>query len=371
MTDTNDSSAIPKAIIHVIDPERENTFRALAATSGYLKAQSRTKILVKCTQCEMGMEKPRKCSKECFVLLTRVPKEKLVRALPMIDTDRDLTLDRACHDRPAHKPICHEVEDSSGVLKLVRMFSVNPLLMMYLKVGIVLDCNLLNDPRIGFEVPFVARVDIAFEPSDIFDFVGLYFDDKVVREKLQGMVQVNAMTSWYTGMQGARPLTPQRLNQWLEARAKHNTEGYTKDPVGLLDFSSTGISRNNKTVTYTVSVGCHVPPVILEMAMEREPFVRVCPLAGTRFKQPMNAMTCLEYINIHIRADTQNQLRLRTEMREQDREIILAAGRDEDEVPARVLKEKMEREILYNNIVRQGQGARGPETQRAAGQRMR
>jgi hypothetical protein len=63
MTDTNNSSTIPHAVIHVIDPERENTFRRLAATSGFLKAQSRNKILMKCTQCETEMEKPRKCSK--------------------------------------------------------------------------------------------------------------------------------------------------------------------------------------------------------------------------------------------------------------------------------------------------------------------
>lgn len=347
MTDTNNSSTIPHAVIHVIDPERENTFRRLAATSGFLKAQSRNKILMKCTQCETEMEKPRKCSK-CRSVLYCSPE---------------------CQKKnwPTHKRICHEVEDSSGVLKLVRMFSVNPLLMMYLKVAIVLDCNLLNNPRIGFEVPFVASVDIGFEPSDIFDFVGLYFDDKIVREKLQGMLQVNAVTPWYPGMQGGRPLTPQRLNQWRDIRARHNADGYTKDPVGLLDFSSEGLSRNNRRLTYAVSVGCHISPVILEMAMEHEPFVRVCPLAGTRFKQPKTAMTCLEYINIHIRADTQNQLRLRTEMTEQDKEIILAAGRDEDEVPARVLKEKMKREIIYNNIVRQDKGAHSldSETQRA------
>jgi hypothetical protein len=54
-------------------------------------------------------------------------------------------------------------------------------------------------------------------------------------------------------------------------------------------------------------------------------------------------------------------------MTEQDKEIILAAGRDEDEVPARVLKEKMKREIIYNNIVRQDKGAHSldSETQRA------
>lgn len=351
MTDTNNSPVVPNAIIHVIDPDREKTFRALAATSGYLKAQSRNKILLKCTQCETEMEKPRKCSK-CRSVLYCSPE---------------------CQRKnwPFHKRICHEVEHSSGVLKLVRMFSVNPLLMMYLKVGIVLDCNLLNNPRIGFEVPFLASVDIGFEPSDIFDFVGLYFDDKIVREKLQGMVQVNALTPWYPGMHSGRPLEPQRLNQWREIRAKHNADGYTTDPVGLLDFSCSGLSNNNKTVTYAVSVGCHIPPVVLEMAMEREPFVRVCPLAGTRFKQPMNAMTCLEYINTHIRADTQNQLRLRGEMTEQDKEVIRAAGRDDDDVPARVLREKMEREIMYNNIVRQSQGARSPAEPHRARQKMR
>ncbi|KAG1785740.1 uncharacterized protein HD556DRAFT_1314010 [Suillus plorans] len=51
MTDTNDSSAIPNAIICVIDLEQDNTFRALAATSGYLKAQSRNKIRLELLYC--------------------------------------------------------------------------------------------------------------------------------------------------------------------------------------------------------------------------------------------------------------------------------------------------------------------------------
>lgn len=47
MTDTNDSSAIPNG---VIDPEQDNTLRALAATSGYLNwAQSQNQIRLKCT----------------------------------------------------------------------------------------------------------------------------------------------------------------------------------------------------------------------------------------------------------------------------------------------------------------------------------
>jgi len=57
------------------------------------------------------------------------------------------------------------------------------------------------------------------------------------------------------------------------------------------------------------------------------------------------------YINVHIREDTQNQLRLRTEMTEKDKEIIRAAGRNEDTLPVRILKEKMQRECMYANIV--------------------
>lgn len=53
---------------------------------------------------------------------------------------------------------------------------------------------------------------------------------------------------------------------------------------------------------------------------------------------------------MHVRADKQNQLRLRAEMTEQDKEAIRAAGRDEETLPARILKEKMEREHLYANV---------------------
>jgi hypothetical protein len=60
--------------------------------------------------------------------------------------------------------------------------------------------------------------------------------------------------------------------------------------------------------------------------------------------------TWYRYINLHVRADKQNQLRLRAEMTEQDKEAIRAAGRDEETLPARILKEKMEREHLYANV---------------------
>lgn len=95
----------------------------------------------------------------------------------------------------------------------------------------------------------------------------------------------------------------------------------------------------------------HIPAVALTIARRREPFVCVSAVTGALLKQPMSAAACLEFVNLHIRADKQNQLHLRTGMTEQDLEAIRAAGRGEDALPARILKEKMQREHLYADFV--------------------
>lgn len=285
----------------------------------------------------------------------------------------------ALNDRSNHKPTCHADERSSGIFKLVQMFSVNPVLMGYLKVGIVFECGLLDNPRIGFDTPFLARIEIAIEPSDVLNFGGLYVNDPTVEEKLQGMLQVNAITAWQSPSMRA-PLTPKRLNTWREARARCNAEGFAEDPVGLIEFVG---RRRTADSGNSMTAELHIPTMTLAVAMTRAPFTAVSAFTGIRTEKPLSAASCLEsvprsyaavnplmitmhrFINSHIRADKQNQLRLRTEMTEHDREIIRAAGRDENDEPARVLREKMSREIMYNNIKRQGQGASSPETQRA------
>jgi hypothetical protein len=205
------------------------------------------------------------------------------------------------------------------------MFTSNPLIMGFLKLSVIFNCGLLDNPGIGIDVTFVARVDIGIEPSDILDFIGLYHGDKAVEEKLQGM----------------------RLHLWREIREKYNAEGFAKDPVGLVEFVDGSCGGDWKN---GITVGLHIPTTVIDMARKREPFVRVSAVTGAQFKQPMSAMACLEYINVHIREDTQNQLCLRTAMIEEDKEIIRAAGRNEGTFPARILKEKMGREHMYANI---------------------
>jgi hypothetical protein len=241
------------------------------------------------------------------------------------------------------------------------MFSVNPVLMGYLKIGIVFECGLLDNPRIGFDTPFLARIEIAIEPSDVLNFGGLYVNDPTVEEKLQGMLQVNAITAWQSPSMRA-PLTPKRLDTWREARARCNAEGFAEDPVGLIEFIGRRCTADSGN---SITAELHIPTMTLAIAMTRAPFTHTFAVTGIQTKKPMSAESCLEsvprscvamwplmiaihrFINSHIRADKQNQLRLRTGMTEQDKEVIRAAGRNEDTFSARILKGKMQREQLY------------------------
>jgi hypothetical protein len=170
------------------------------------------------------------------------------------------------------------------------MTSINPVIIGYLKVGIVFVCGLLDNPRIGFDTPFLARVEIAIEPSDVLNFVGLYLNDKTVGEKLQGMVQFNGITPWKSPSMQA-PLTPQRLNLWREARARCNAEGFGKDPVGLIEFVGCRFAYDTGN---SMTTELHIPAIALAIARRREPFVGVSAVTGTQIKKPMSAAACLE-----------------------------------------------------------------------------
>jgi len=76
-TDMNNSSATPRAVVvhHAIHPERDKQFRALAVSSGFLKANQKM-FRVRCTQCQMTLEKPLKCAK----VIVKYPND--VRGVP-------------------------------------------------------------------------------------------------------------------------------------------------------------------------------------------------------------------------------------------------------------------------------------------------
>jgi len=158
------------------------------------------------------------------------------------------------------------------------------------------------------------------------------------------MVQLNAITAWNMQI----PFPPKRISMWHEARARCNTTGFAKDPIGLIEFVGCGPAHGRVN---SMTVELHIPAKTLAIARRREPFEYLSAITGIIIKQPMSAVSCLESANLHIRADKQNQLRLRAEMTERDKEAIRAAGRDEDALPSRALKEKMRRECLYVDLL--------------------
>jgi hypothetical protein len=321
MTDANEPPTREIIPVHVIHPDRDNLFRIAATPSDLIKKNVKT-FGVQCTQCQKTLDKLLKCSKCKGVWYCS----------------------KECQKKhwSVHKSACHEVERSSGALKFVRVFFANITLMMFLKVAIIYDCGLLDNPRLGFDVPFMARVDIAIEPTDILDFTRLYLNNGPIAEKLKGMVQVNAVSAWDPNTHP--PLTPMRLRLWRDARAQSTASGYGKDPVGLIEFLN--YTENSTTTAF------HISSSILDVARRRQPFLCSSAIMGNRFEKPMDSATCIEYINLHIRADEQNQLLLRTEMTEQDKEVIRASGRNEDSLPVSLLNLKMQRELLYANMMK-------------------
>ncbi|KAG1719280.1 hypothetical protein EDB19DRAFT_1786098 [Suillus lakei] len=342
MTDANTPTAREIVHIHVTHPDRDNLFRAAATPSDLIKRNVKT-FGVQCTQCQKTLDKLLKCSKCKGVWYCS----------------------KECQKKhwPAHKPACHDVERSSGALKFVWTFYANITLMTYLKVAVIYECGLLDNPRLGFDVPFMARIDIAIEPTEILDFAGLYLDGRTGEEKLKGMVQVNTVSAYDPNTHP--PLTPMRLRLWREARAQSNAAGFGKDPVGLIEFLN--YTENSTTVAF------HISSSIVNTARRRQPFLCTSAVTSNQIEKPMDfcdmyrvgaltphivdfnkcglTIALYRYINLHIRADEQNQLLLRTVMTEQDKEVIRAAGRNEDSLPVSILNFKMQRELLYANIM--------------------
>jgi hypothetical protein len=201
---------------------------------------------------------------------------------------------------------------------------------------LVFDFDLVKKP--APDTPFMARIDVGLEPSDITVFFKLYADmyGDTEPEKIEGMLQINAVTP---SPQSITPY-PHRMDFWRKAREELCAMGKASTHAIIVEFVSNGAPG---------AFTCVLPilPSALFIVKENSPFENLSALTGPS-STPMSATACLEFINTFIRADTRNQLLLRMNMREEDRETIRAAGRGvKDTMAITILKEKMARERVY------------------------
>lgn len=145
----------------------------------------------------------------------------------------------AYRHRPEHKPIC----GAAGIPKLIKSLIANPDLLVPLGGCFILAFDLINRARCS--EPLVARLDVALEPSDIFNCAEIFLglgegtlasgsgSKKAGKGKnYDGMLQVNA----FTPITNPKRITDSHRVVWQRERAKADAAGYSANEVVLMDI---------------------------------------------------------------------------------------------------------------------------------------
>ncbi|KAJ7726109.1 hypothetical protein B0H16DRAFT_1735813 [Mycena metata] len=192
-------------------------------------------------------------------------------------------------------------------------FLANPFLNLYLQAYLILHFDLLRHPHV--DPPFNARVDIGIEPAEIPDFLDIFLGNQPRAGETKGMVQVNAVTP--LELIAAAELSPERA-----------------------------LFGNGESVQ-TIASTIRIHPVAMELVCRAEPQVRTSAITGEVTEVPFNFDTAL---NMHIRADKNDQLLLRTTLRPSDVQNIRDAAANLPTHSTRVLRAKMARESIYTPV---------------------
>ncbi|KAF8150218.1 hypothetical protein B0H34DRAFT_180141 [Crassisporium funariophilum] len=237
-----------------------------------------------------------------------------------------------------HKLHCGQAAaEGPGIKKLVANFKANRMLSHFLQVCLALEFDLHTSP--SPDTPFFVNIDVGIEPCKITDFMNLFTHGaKFDKAIMEGMLQLDHLASERSGMP-SRPLTATQRTVWEFAREESRKAGSGENAVVVVQF----LNNCSQAITCTFVVTDEA----LEEAREAEPFVVGSALTGAKTTQPLNINTCLEFINTHIRSDVRNQLLLRADMRDSDKQLIRDAGRDKNAHAPQALLLKMKRESVY------------------------
>jgi len=209
--------------------------------------------------------------------------------------------------------------------------------MIHLQTCLIFEFDLLRDPLA--DTPLLARFDVGIEPSDITIFMKLLFGADVGTD-IEGMFQINDFS---VDRSQGRPLQPKWMEMWRDRKRQLAAAGFPSDPVVIVEFA-------NDFHTH-IFFAINIPEPLFGFARKATPFEKVSALTSAKVQIPMTTTSCIDFINMHIRSDTRNQLLLRTKMTEADIELIKGVACGDQREAVQVLRKKMDREAIYKPIL--------------------
>ena len=286
-------------VIHTTHPLSQESFRMMATPPEVIEA-NKSKSQFRCTACSTTRNKLPTCQRVSMTFYFSLKNLqsyglqcKSVWYCSKECQKTDWYVNRSVFSsessplfRPRHKTWCTVSDRPKGVQELVKTLASNVTLITMLQVCAALDLDLNRNRELGFKVPFMSRVDIAIEPSNVHSFVKLFLTDEPYGEKMEGMIQINHFYSLIPGKSGNAPLTKMRDNMWRVEREKLNRNGRRNDALGLLEFV------NNSDFSITIPFPVNSPS--MKVAKEKEPFLMLSGLTGTTVEKPMTVASCME-----------------------------------------------------------------------------
>ncbi|KAF9485116.1 hypothetical protein BDN70DRAFT_890508 [Pholiota conissans] len=255
---------------------------------------------------------------------------------------------------PAHKVHCPQSRKLDRVEKLAYALTANRNFFTYLKLAIIFQFNLLTAKR-PIE-PFCALVPLTVEPEDILDFARLRGDIPFERptnphQKMKGILQVGGVLPYPEEQyfkDKARSLT--------EAAMDANPSLYCRpDSIHVVvRFSMVDPARDGPGMMIEIPI--IITPNLMDIARAAQPFGQCLPIAAHFFSKPMDAFSCVEYINSTIRQDRENRFLMRREMTEEDEELIrrsTAEFNQETEMrfSSMIIELRMRNEQIYKPLI--------------------
>ncbi|KJA19000.1 hypothetical protein HYPSUDRAFT_217856 [Hypholoma sublateritium FD-334 SS-4] len=285
--------------VNAVHPDNKPYFRAIATPTKEIRA-GRSNMSVSCSQCTTASE---------MANLQRCGKCKSA-----------WYCSKDCQKKhwPIHKVGCRET--SSDIPKMMQNFISNVLLNHVLQVALVLAFKLHEKPI--SDAPFLARCTVSVHPSDMMYYMQILMggiSPEEVQKGTEGMFQIAELVP----LDAHTDMDHTRTELWKLSKTMATERGHVGVPVGIVDMLMKGAVQSQ-------SFGIAIYDDALERARSGEGYEMESALFPGRKQVPLTQQACIDFINMHIRSDKKNQLRLRTHLSKEDIDKMRGASDEEE-----------------------------------------